>query len=365
MNTSNIKYSTNDVKLKYLVDELNSKSLVIPDHQREFVWSKKQQKGIVETVMRGLPMPSITIRRKLLDNGTTIESLEDGQQRLTSLQRFIENEFALDKNKTQYFSTLADVIKEKIRSYKISVTYYENATDLEAIELFDNLQHGSSLTKAQRLYSIIHLSPFLQFVQQMLLTPGTGFYDRTVPFWGERDAKSNKSKDMLNATVICLTFATKDSENLTREGIDHNDIKKIKDFNKKDIEYYLEQLVSIFERVHELRPIDTKKLRTHYYDLNNYISYMVHGLILDDEKVKSGTIPFHDQQIQQWVDFMVYVRDTKDRNVLEDELHCGDKSSGGHANKARWHRGWLRMFPEVGELKDLKKNEVDSDEETV
>jgi hypothetical protein len=198
----------------------------------------------------------------------------------------------------------------------------------------------------------------------MLLTPGTGFYDRTVPFWGERDAKSNKSKDMLNATVICLALATKNSDDLTREGIDHSTFKEIKDFDKKEITYYLEQLVSIFERVHELRPIDSKKLIKHYYDLHNYIAYIVHGLTLDNEKVKSGTIPFHDEQIQRWVDFMVYERDTKDRNVLEDELHCGDKSSGVHPTKSRWHRGWIRMFPEVGELIDTKKESHDSEEES-
>lgn len=358
--SSNIEYSTNSIKLKVLAANLSSHALVIPPHQRDFVWTKKSQRSLVETIMMGIPIPAVTIRKQLLKDGTTLTTLEDGQQRLTTLRLFMEDAFADEHGR--YFSHLSEITKEKFRSYLVPVTTYENATDSEAIEIFMRLQMGSVLSIGERLHAVKDKAPLVAFAQEMLLTPGKGFYDRTVPFWGDfRTPKTNRGAHTTTAVVICLALAKKNSSFLTKEGLNPKDIADVNDFDKNEITYYLEQIISIFERVHELQPVTTSTLKKHYWDTTNYIGYIIHGLLMDDTKLKSGTIPFHDEQIQRWVDFMVRQRSTP--SILEDELHCGDKAKGGHITLERWHRGWLRMFPEVGELIEVKSDH-DSEEES-
>jgi uncharacterized protein with ParB-like and HNH nuclease domain len=43
---------------KYLVNEdTNENEIFIPDYQRDFIWSVKQQSRFIESVMIGLPIP--------------------------------------------------------------------------------------------------------------------------------------------------------------------------------------------------------------------------------------------------------------------------------------------------------------------
>lgn len=64
--------------------------LVIPPYQRYFVWDETQQKGLIESVLQGHFIGVILIAKSKF--GQTYE-IVDGQQRLRTISRFIENGF--------------------------------------------------------------------------------------------------------------------------------------------------------------------------------------------------------------------------------------------------------------------------------
>ncbi len=59
-----------------------------PSYQRADVWPKGLAQSLIESVIRGIPLPSIIILQREGDNGARYEVV-DGKQRLTSILRFI------------------------------------------------------------------------------------------------------------------------------------------------------------------------------------------------------------------------------------------------------------------------------------
>lgn len=84
-----------------------------PPWQRGEVWSQKKKKGVIESIMLGIPLPAIILHK---DTSTGAHEVIDGQQRLRSIVQFVENKFPLGK-----FDRGHDL-------YDVSGHYYDHAT---------------------------------------------------------------------------------------------------------------------------------------------------------------------------------------------------------------------------------------------
>ena len=79
----------NDFNTKTIVDFIESDSFVIPDFQRNYVWSITHASKFIESVIMGLPIPQIFLYEKKQNKFLVI----DGQQRLMSLYYFVNGKF--------------------------------------------------------------------------------------------------------------------------------------------------------------------------------------------------------------------------------------------------------------------------------
>ena len=67
-----------------------------PDFQRNEVWSKAAQIMLIDTIIKGIPIPKVYIK-SIIRDGNTYRVVIDGQQRLTAILKFVKNELALKK----------------------------------------------------------------------------------------------------------------------------------------------------------------------------------------------------------------------------------------------------------------------------
>lgn len=113
--------------------------------QRQFVWKEKDKIDLIDTIMKGLPIPAIFI----CDAGTDFASLSktynvlDGRQRLESIFEFLENKYAYNG---KYFEDMDDKTeKNKILNYNITlIQMYIEPSDTEKIkEIFKRLNKNS------------------------------------------------------------------------------------------------------------------------------------------------------------------------------------------------------------------------------
>src|SRR5579864_6539815 len=78
-----------------------------PPYQRKPVWVARQKCYLIESILRGLPIPEIYIQQTTSAEGDTEYAIVDGQQRIRAVLQFIGsetdpeeaiyNKFALDK----------------------------------------------------------------------------------------------------------------------------------------------------------------------------------------------------------------------------------------------------------------------------
>jgi uncharacterized protein with ParB-like and HNH nuclease domain len=80
-----------DFTVSTLVSYLKEKKLTIPEFQRRYVWSDAQASRLIESLIIQCPIPVIYLSQQKDESLAVI----DGNQRLRSLQRFVNNEFAL------------------------------------------------------------------------------------------------------------------------------------------------------------------------------------------------------------------------------------------------------------------------------
>jgi hypothetical protein len=80
-----------DFSVATLVEMMKKGDVSIPEFQRRYVWSDRQASRLVESLIIQCPIPVIYLNQEKDETFSVI----DGNQRLNSLKRFVENSFTL------------------------------------------------------------------------------------------------------------------------------------------------------------------------------------------------------------------------------------------------------------------------------
>lgn len=88
---------TYDFTVDTIVERLEAETIFIPEFQRKYVWNESQASRLIESLIIQCPVPVIYLNQENNENLAVI----DGNQRLTSIRRYINNEFPL-KGLTAY-----------------------------------------------------------------------------------------------------------------------------------------------------------------------------------------------------------------------------------------------------------------------
>ena len=159
-----------------------------PSYQRGYIWSADFKDKLIYSVIRYYPIGNISLRVRTERNGKgAMQEVVDGQQRLTTIIKFIEDDYAvqgdisrkiieyivdymgdehdskLERLKRRLnnrgkialkFNQLPDVIQENVRAYNISITNITNASDDEIAEYFRYLQNQERLRAGEIINSV-------------------------------------------------------------------------------------------------------------------------------------------------------------------------------------------------------------------
>lgn len=169
-----MKLESETIKIKDILAWKRGNILrVNPEYQRGEVWSELQQKKLIDSVLRGYPLPLIYLHhKKALIGGIPREDFEiiDGQQRINALFLFGEGAIkALDPiadEKTARFPqfikdtacpwarcdyySLPEELRIKFDETELFIVKISTATDDEARDLFIRLQAGLPLNPQEK-----------------------------------------------------------------------------------------------------------------------------------------------------------------------------------------------------------------------
>lgn len=155
--------------VRKVIGQFDNEQLIIDSsYQRRKVWLEPDKVRLIETILLDLVMPEVFFwpAETNPETGDSITHIVDGQQRITSIISFINNEFSLaekhllDENikkrcGNKYFSELEDEDKIRIWDYKVSIVVIDRTFDKNSIkQLFFRLNLTNySLNSQEKLNS--------------------------------------------------------------------------------------------------------------------------------------------------------------------------------------------------------------------
>jgi len=165
-------YSIND----FLEWERSNQLELNPRFQRRSVWSDNARSYLMDSILRGKPIPKVFIRQKL--NPTTksaVREVVDGQQRLRTILSYLKDGFQISKrhNPTYgglFFSQLNQVddeVQTNILNYEISVDLLTNLPDAEILDIFGRLNSYAVVLNDQEKINADHFGPFKTLADQL------------------------------------------------------------------------------------------------------------------------------------------------------------------------------------------------------
>lgn len=156
-------------KVSDFISWQRNKSLILsPSFQRRPIWPKPAKSFLMDTIVRGFPIPIIFLREKTdLRTLEPLREVVDGQQRLRTIFSFIEpallpnfepirDEFTVTKSHNQEiagipFQEIDSTIRQRILNYEFSVHVLPSDTeDREVLQIFSRMNStGMKLNKQE------------------------------------------------------------------------------------------------------------------------------------------------------------------------------------------------------------------------
>ena len=140
---------------------LSGRLTIQPEYQRNYIYSSdggKREMAVIESILKGYPIGLIYFNKVSEDN---LEVL-DGQQRITSVGRFIKDKFAIkDENgMEQYFGGMAKDKQKKILETKLLI-YECEGTESQIKEWFKTINIAGVPLNNQELLNAVYSGPFV------------------------------------------------------------------------------------------------------------------------------------------------------------------------------------------------------------
>lgn len=139
---------------------LSGKLTIQPEYQRNYIYAEgggKREQAVIQSLLMEYPLGLIYFNKVAEDK---LEVL-DGQQRITSIGRFVTNKFAvMDGTNPQYFDSLPTDQQKRIMGAKLLI-YECEGTETEIKQWFETVNIAGVPLNDQELLNAIYSGPFV------------------------------------------------------------------------------------------------------------------------------------------------------------------------------------------------------------
>ncbi|MDK7870725.1 DUF262 domain-containing protein [Micrococcus luteus] len=141
-----------------------------PDFQRGSVWSSPAKSYLIDSILRGYPIPKILIRTSV-DRNTrrTKRDVVDGQQRLRTIISFALDEFILGNKAGEFqgsrYADLEPDLQDAFLAYKLTLEQLINASDEDVLEVFARLNSNAVPVNAPEKRNAAYTNDFSALIQ--------------------------------------------------------------------------------------------------------------------------------------------------------------------------------------------------------
>lgn len=164
--TSTIDGTPLNLHLPAIIDNIDDEDLILdPPWQRGDIWSLAKKRSLVESLLLGIPLPSIILH---WEKDRTITVI-DGKQRLTAIHQFTRDEWPLGRYPDEtpladvsggYYSALPDWARRKIKNTQVPVLKFEGLSPGVLYRIFELYNvTGIRLNAVEIRNAVFHAHP--------------------------------------------------------------------------------------------------------------------------------------------------------------------------------------------------------------
>ncbi|EKD5195753.1 TPA: HNH endonuclease family protein [Enterococcus faecalis] len=261
---------------------LSGKLTIQPEYQRNYIYADgKRDVACIDSILKGYPLGLIYFNKVSDDSFEVL----DGQQRITSIGRFITGKFAIidSNNNRNYFSGLSKDQQQKILSYELLI-YECEGSESEIKEWFKTINIAGIPLNEQELRNAIYSGPFVTEAKQEFSNSG--------------NAKQQKWQSYIKGVVNRQDILQEALNWVSRGNIDNYMSQHRYDTNISDLKNYFNTVIewasSVFVNIEkEMRGLNWGLLYETYHRISynpSDVEIRVRELLADPDITKRAGI---------------------------------------------------------------------------
>lgn len=218
-----------DLSFREIISMYEDDELVKPDLQRKYVWSHEEASKFIDSILLGLPVPSIFLAKTQEETKLIV----DGYQRIMTVYDFCKGVFSDTKknfklsntkaiNQTWRNKTFAELSTEeqrKIRSTTIHAIIFEQKKPLNdsgMYQVFERINTSGRTLNPQEIRNCVYYGKFNNFIMRL---------NKEVTWRGLLNMPLEDSR-MMDVEYILRFFAMKDLPHRTEKSKKQISLKK-------------------------------------------------------------------------------------------------------------------------------------------
>ena len=321
--------------------------------QRSFVWERHRMSELIWSIIMGYPIPPIYAERgDSVNDKVKIYDVMDGQQRNTTIYKYLKDEFALTELKPipyldedgnectvdisgRKFSELEEELQDIIKDATITVKYYDNLEQSQKAEMFRRLNNGKPLSaKSRTLASAKNIGSLLNIGSHKL-------------FEEMLTEKSRANKNHAVIVVKAWTMMNREAEDISFASKDFNPMieeVEISNEEKQELVNMFDFIVNIHDELVENKEKDVaKKLYTETH-LVSLIPYM-------KEAMENG---INEAMIAEWL--INFFKTENDSKTYTDYMEATSNGVARNASIVARHNALGKSYKEFFKTEENSEN---------
>lgn len=323
---------------------LNGKLTIQPEYQRNYIYADgKKDVAVIDSILKGYPLGLIYFNKV----GDEQYEVLDGQQRITSIGRFLTNKFAIKLNSLeQIFKGLADDLQTKILNYELLV-YVCEGEESEIKKWFETINIVGEPLNSQELLNAIYSGPFVTAAKTV--------------FSNSQNTNINKWSAYINGNVIRQEYlevalnwiSSKHNQSISEYMSVHR-----QDLNIQEMKLYFDTIIdwinNTFDKVTpQMKGLEWNRLYEEYHlkpynkaDLNALVNKLLSDEYVTDKKgVYEYALSGQSPDLVKLLNIRVFEKKDKqkayDRQTkLAQEKGCSNCPVCAHGNNSNKSKIW-------------------------
>jgi len=295
-----------------------------PDWQRGYIWKQKDEELLIDSILRGIPIPKIYLTQDFDSRKKSfINNIVDGQQRITAIYRFFTNKFPIIiDNKEYYFKDLDEETVRRVTSYELHGHTLTDYTLVDVTLLFERLNRtGILLTNMEAWKSKYTRTNILKMITD--ISEEHKKYYQDIIYTEENLHRVLQLDDILD---ICHCISHEYVAGGSRKDLG-DFLEQYKDISDIDANRFKSRFRKVINILKEILPKEELQAtlfakRTHFFSLFMSVLFTSNEYYLlgQTRELKADLLQFVNDQPQEYRNCVVGAIRSKDKRVKRTRL---------------------------------------------